>query len=201
MDVLSRSLAAWLVTAGGCAALIASLRFFVRARAVGETLSRKLLHTGCGLLYLLCWPLYDLRWPWSPVLCASAPALATLHFLLVGLGLQSDPELVKSFTRRGERSELLLGPAPYGCIHVAATLAYWQGAPAGVLVIAVLCAGDGLADILGRRMGQSNKWAHNRDKSRAGTLAFFIGAALAAFAALEFAAAKGLVSHRLSRLT
>ena len=56
--------------------------------------------------------------------------------------------------------------AAYRCVHVAATLAYWSGAPGGVLVIAILCAGDGLADIVGRRLGRRVKWPHNRDKVR-----------------------------------
>ncbi len=54
--------------------------------------------------------------------------------------------------------------AVHRCVHVAATLAYWAGAPGGVLVIAILCAGDGLADIVGRRLGRRVKWPHNRDK-------------------------------------
>jgi hypothetical protein len=53
---------------------------------------------GCGLVFLLCWPLYDPRAAWSACLCASVPALATAHFLLVGAGLQRDPDLVRSFT-------------------------------------------------------------------------------------------------------
>ena len=61
---------------------------------------------GCGLLYLLCWPLYAPGWPWSAALCASVPALATLHFVLVGLGLQSDQDLVRSFSVRPDAKDM-----------------------------------------------------------------------------------------------
>jgi len=35
--------------------------------------------------------------------------------------------------------------------------------------------GDGLADLVGRRFGASNKWTFNKDKSIAGSLAFVAG--------------------------
>jgi farnesol kinase/phytol kinase len=38
-----------------------------------------------------------------------------------------------------------------------------------------MAAGDGLADLLGRRLGANNKWPFNKDKSIAGSLAFWAG--------------------------
>ncbi len=74
----------------------------------------RVFEAGCGLVYLLCWPLYDPGAAWSACLCASVPALATAHFLLVGAGLQRDPELVRSFTVCPRiRSALSLRPAPH----------------------------------------------------------------------------------------
>ena len=37
-----------------------------------------------------------------------------------------------------------------------------------------MCGGDGMADIVGRRLGAGNKLPFNEDKSAAGSLAFFI---------------------------
>lgn len=47
--------------------------------------------------------------------------------------------------RTGRREELLRGPLYYAIAHVAVTLALWRGSPAGVLALAMLCGGDGLA--------------------------------------------------------
>lgn len=80
--------------------------------SVASLLSELRLPAGCGLLYLLCWPLYVPGWPWSAALCASVPALATLHFVLVGSGLQNDQELVRSFSVRPDAKVLHSGCMP-----------------------------------------------------------------------------------------
>ena len=128
------------------------------------------------------------------------PALAALHFALVGLGITTDEALVNSATvssnaspdnlqscipckrsdasgamradacmslllqRAGSRQELLRGPFLYGAVIAGITAAYWRNSPIGVTAIAVLCAGDGLADIVGRRYGASNKLPHSPHK-------------------------------------
>ena len=52
---------------------------------------------GTGLIYLTCWPLYD-DLPSSRYVCASVPALATLHFFSVGCGFVNDPLVVAGST-------------------------------------------------------------------------------------------------------
>jgi phytol kinase len=47
----------------------------------------------------------------------------------------------------------------------------------GAQVVALMCGGDGLADIIGRRFGGGAKLPHNRNKSWAGSAAMFAGAA------------------------
>lgn len=49
--------------------------------------------------------------------------------------------------RSGRREELLRGPLLYAAVHVAATLIWWRHSPCGVLALAILCAGDGLAEV------------------------------------------------------
>ena len=68
--------------------------------------------------------------------------------------------------RSGSRQELLRGPFMYGAVISALTALYWRDSPVGVTAIAVLCAGDGFADIIGRRYGGSNKLPHSPDKVR-----------------------------------
>jgi dolichol kinase len=65
--------------------------------------------------------------------------------------------------RQGRRQELLQGPVLYGLAIVACTLYFWRTTPAGVMGIAVLCVGDGLAEVVGRRYGR-DKLPHNKDK-------------------------------------
>jgi dolichol kinase len=52
---------------------------------------------------------------------------------------------------------------------------FWQDGPIGIIALSAMAAGDGLADLCGRRYGRGNKWWFNRDKSIAGSTAFWIG--------------------------
>lgn len=69
--------------------------------------------------------------------CASTPRLCSI--------LPCRPSRHSSLQRAGRREELLRGPLYYAIAHVAVTLALWRGSPAGVLALAMLCGGDGLA--------------------------------------------------------
>jgi len=53
---------------------------------------------------------------------------------------------------------------------------FWTDGPIGIIALSAMAAGDGLADLVGRRYGNGNKWPFNADKSIAGTVAFFAGA-------------------------
>lgn len=79
-----------------------------------------------------------------------------------------DPGFPATFCtqRTGERRELLRGPLQYGLAIAALTAWFWRDSPVGVLGIAVLCAGDGMADIIGRRFGQANKLFYSPQKVR-----------------------------------
>ncbi len=75
--------------------------------------------------------------------------------------------LLQTQQRHGRREELLRGPMYYGIIHTAMTLMYWRSSPAGMTALAVLCGGDGLADIVGRRWGRLlGPLPHNKSKVR-----------------------------------
>lgn len=73
-----------------------------------------------------------------------------------------------------DRTELLRGPLYYVVIMTAATMVFWRQSPVGMMVISLMCGGDGLADIVGRKFG-SAKLPFNRTKSWAGSLAMFAG--------------------------
>lgn len=76
--------------------------------------------------------------------------------------------------------ELLRGPLFYVLILQAATVAWWRTSPVPLLVVATMCGGDGVADIVGRRCPHPRlPW--NAGKSVAGTTAMAaVGAAMGA---------------------
>ena len=81
-------------------------------------------------------------------------------------------------SRSGDAKELLKGPLIYGLAHTLTALSFWLPSPHGIIAIGTLCAGDGFADVLGRRLGKGNALPWNPQKSAAGSLAFFAGAGL-----------------------
>lgn len=136
--------------------------------------ARKALHVGIGTLFCLCWRLFPSRRN-ARVYASAIPGTFTALTLATGLGMRlpSDSFLLHAMTRKHMRSELLHGPLIYGIAHVAASLCFWRASPHGIVGIACLCAGDGFADVVGRRVGH-RKLPWNRDKSVAGTTAFVV---------------------------
>jgi phytol kinase len=135
--------------------------------------SRKLIHIGTGPIFVLCWLMFPdvqiSRW-----LAALVPLLITVQFALVGAGMLKDEAAVKAMARTGDRREILRGPLLYGIAFVAVTLIYWKDSPIGIPALMIICGGDGIADIVGRRVS-SPKLPWSREKSAAGSLSVFLG--------------------------
>lgn len=142
---------------------------------IQPTLSRKIIHIGTGPLYVLCWLLFPAS-PMSRYLAVTVPLGLTLVFLATGLGWLQNKDLVQSSTRHGDPHELLRGPLYYGTAFVVCTLLFWRDSPAGILALMVMCGGDGLADVIGRRFGD-RKLPFSPDKSWAGSAAMCLGSA------------------------
>ncbi|HJQ14473.1 MAG TPA: phosphatidate cytidylyltransferase [Anaerolineales bacterium] len=140
---------------------------------IESRLSRKLIHIGTGPIFVLCWLMFpDLaisRW-----LAALVPLVITAQFVLVGTGLIRDEAAVKAMSRTGDRREILRGPLWYGIIFVAVTLIYWKDSLIGIPALMMMCGGDGIADIVGRRV-RSPKLPWSPEKSVAGSLSVFLG--------------------------
>ena len=149
---------------------------------ITQQLSRKIIHIGTGPLFLICWNLFSSQ-PWARFFAALVPLAITAQFVAVGLGVIQDPAAVQAMTRHGDRREILRGPFYYGLVFVVATLALWRGSPAAVLALMLLCGGDGVADIVGRRLGTA-RLPFNPAKSWAGSLAMFLGGFIFALAFL-----------------
>jgi phytol kinase len=140
---------------------------------VESHLSRKIIHIGTGPLFVICWLLFN-NDPLNKYLAALVPLAFTLQFLLIGMGVIKDDASVKAMSRSGDRREILRGPLYYGIIFVIVTVIYWKSSPIGIIALMLMCGGDGLADIFGRKWG-SVRIPWNKGKSIAGSTGMFVG--------------------------
>jgi phytol kinase len=153
------------------------------------TLSRKLIHIGTGPLFVLCWPLFSAT-PLARYWAALVPLAITCQFFAIGIGLIRDPAAVSAMTRHNDPQEILRGPLLYGLAFIACTILFWRDSPVGILALMVLCGGDGLADIVGRRWG-TRKLPFHGEKSWAGSTAMFAGSWVFGFGFLLLFSALG----------
>lgn len=140
---------------------------------IEQRLSRKIIHIGTGPLFVLCWNLFSAE-PWARFAAALVPLAITAQFVAVGLGWMKDEAAVKAMTRHGDPREILRGPLYYGIVFVVCTVLFWRHSPVGLMALMVMCGGDGLADVVGRRFGKT-KLPFSPEKSVAGSLAMFAG--------------------------
>jgi phytol kinase len=178
-------------------AFLRVMDFLAQRGLIESRLSRKIIHIGTGPIFVLCWLMYpDVqigRW-----LAALVPLVITAQFLLVGMGIIKDDTAVKAMTRRGDRRELLRGPLFYGMMFVALTLVYWKDSLIGIPALMIMCGGDGIADILGRRINSPGlPWS--REKTVAGSLSVFAGGWLLSIFILSVYVWMGTFSGPLSK--
>lgn len=150
--------------------------FFAHRGWIESKLSRKIIHIGTGPIFVLCWLLFDQQYS-ARFLAALVPFATTIQFALVGLGILKDEAAVKAMSRTGNRQEILRGPLFYGIIFVLLTILFWKDNMVGMISLMILCGGDGLADIIGKRI-PSGLLPWSRNKTWAGTTAMFMGGLL-----------------------
>ncbi len=150
--------------------------FFAHRGWIESKLSRKIIHIGTGPIFVLCWLLFDQQYS-ARFLAALVPFATTIQFALVGLGILKDEAAVKAMSRTGVRQEILRGPLFYGIIFVLLTILFWKDNMVGMISLMILCGGDGLADIIGKRI-PSGLLPWSRNKTWAGTTAMFMGGLL-----------------------
>jgi phytol kinase len=158
---------------------IAFLRFmdyFAHRGWIESKLSRKFIHIGTGPIFVLCWLMFP-DVPFARYLAALVPLLITVQFIMVGTGIMKDDAAVQAMTRTGNPKEILRGPLFYGIMFVVLTILYWKDSAIGITALMMMCGGDGIADIVGRRVKSPRLfWSH--EKSVAGSLSVFAGGAL-----------------------
>ena len=147
--------------------------FFAHKGWISSPISRKIIHIGTGPIFVLCWLLFNDS-EISPYLAAIVPLGITLQFALVGLGVIRDPSAVDAMSRTGDRREILHGPLFYGLVFVILTIVFWRRSPIGIVALMTLCGGDGLADVVGKRI-TSMKSPWSTRKSLAGSISMLFG--------------------------
>ncbi len=145
--------------------------YLVTNHKLPRDISRKITHicAGSAIMFL---PLY-IGGDWSHFLNITVFAVWTVLLIQKGLFAADDDQAVKTMTRTGNKRELLKGTLYFVIVAmICGTLYYKQ--PAGVMAMAMLGWGDGLAPIIGTRYGKI-KYHILSDKSVEGSLAFLVG--------------------------
>ena len=163
--------------------------------------ARKIIHTLSAPLFILLWPLFS-NAHGARVFASIVPLLNALRLFLAGTGGSNDDqsspdrgaeaELAGAISRSGDAKESLGGPFVYVMVLLACTLTFWTS-PIGVVSVATMAGGDGLADLVGRRAGSNNKWFFNKNKSMAGSAAFVAGSFFTSFGLISWLISTGVM--------
>ncbi|XP_056686241.1 phytol kinase 1, chloroplastic isoform X6 [Spinacia oleracea] len=86
--------------------------------------------------------------------------------------------------------ELLRGPLYYVLTLAICAIVFWRDSPVGLLSLAMMSGGDGIADIMGRKFGNV-KLPYNQKKSWAGSISMFIFGFLISVGMLYYFSALG----------
>uniref|UniRef100_A0A8R7TZH5 Uncharacterized protein n=1 Tax=Triticum urartu TaxID=4572 RepID=A0A8R7TZH5_TRIUA len=142
------------------------------------------MHITIGMVPLLFWPLFS-SGRYAPFLAALPSAINILRTLLLGLGIRKNEAVVKILSRSGDHREFLKAPLYYVTAIALATSVLWRTSPIAIALICNLCAGDGVADIVGRRLGKE-KLPYNSNKSYAGSIAMVVAGFLGLFLCMHY---------------
>ncbi|ABL66347.1 diacylglycerol/polyprenol kinase family protein [Chlorobium phaeobacteroides] len=149
--------------------------YLVTNNGLPRDISRKITHICAGSVIVFL-PLF-VDGHWSQYLNITVFAVWTLLLVQKGLFAAEDDQAVKTMTRTGDKRELLKGTLYFVVVAMICGSIYYKQFE-GVLAMAVLGWGDGLAPIVGTRYGKI-KYNILSQKSVEGSLAFFVGSALA----------------------
>ncbi|KAL3373216.1 hypothetical protein AABB24_005289 [Solanum stoloniferum] len=173
----------------GAYAFVSTFDFLSERKLIEQNLSRKLVHILSGLLFMASWPIFSAS-RWARYFASVVPLTNCLRLVIHGLSLATDEGLIKSVTREGKPEELLRGPLYYVLVLILCAVLFWRESPVGVISLAMMCGGDGIADIVGRRFG-STKLPYNKQKSWAGSLSMFVLGFLVSVGMLYYFSALG----------
>ncbi len=189
------SSAALCIAAG--TAFVKAVTHSAKIRMLEPRDSRKIIHTLSAPLFMILWPLFSDAYG-ARVFAGIVPLLNALRLYLAGTGggdgrssSSTESELAGAISRSGDAMESLGGPFIYVMVLLFSTLLFWRDSPVGVVSLATMACGDGLADLVGRRLGSTNKWFFNRSKSMSGSAAFVVGSFVASFGLISWLTSTG----------
>lgn len=179
---------------------------FVRAVTYGyeqgwysSKVGRKLNHTLAAPLFILFFPLFSPA-DGARLFAGLVTTTNILRLYLAGTG-SGETSLAKTVSRSGDKAEVLGGPFIYVCIFQLCIWFFWRTSPVGVVAMSTMAAGDGMADLIGRRWGERSPWSFASDnKSMVGTLAFALSAFACSFGLLNWLAATGCLELSLGTM-
>eukprot|EP00536_Pseudo-nitzschia_multiseries_P002468 jgi/Psemu1/183659/e_gw1.33.10.1 len=160
---------------------------------------RKLTHTLSAPLFMVTWPFFSHAF--GARIFAGLVCLTNMYRLyLAGTGDAAESSLANTISRSGDRSEVMGGPFIYVCLFQFFILTFWRNTFPGVVAMTTLAAGDGMADIVGRRFGKDGyKWPFSDgEKSLVGTAAFAVSAFVVTFAMCWWLIATGSLATSLT---
>jgi len=161
-------------------AVVKAITVLVEYRHLDPRDARKLIHTLSAPLFILLWPLFSAADLPARLFCACVPSINAVRLYLASMATTAgeEQELARALSRSGQAQEALGGPFIYVCMLAGFILAFWRTSPVGIVALSTMAAGDGLADLVGRRWGKGNAWPGLSGKSVAGTAAFWIASTL-----------------------
>ena len=151
------------------------LDYLVTNHGLPRDISRKITHICAGTVIIFL-PLFQ-DGHWSQYLNVSVFVIWALLFIQKGFFAPDDDQAVKTMTRTGDKRELLKGTFYFVIVGIICGTVYYKQF-SGVLAMAVLGWGDGLAPIFGMKLGKM-KYKVFSERTVEGSLAFFLGSVLA----------------------
>jgi phytol kinase len=145
--------------------------YLVTNHGLPRDISRKITHICAGSVIVFL-PLY-VDGDWSHFLNITVFAVWTILLIQKGLFAADDDQAVKTMTRTGDKRELLKGTLYFVLVAMVCGTLYYKRME-GVLAMAILGWGDGLAPVIGTRYGKM-KYHVFSDKSVEGSIAFLVG--------------------------
>lgn len=155
--------------------LVAVMDFCVSRFKLPQDISRKITHIGAGTL-IAFWALYTDA-DWTMYLNVFIFAVWIVLLTLKGLTADENDDAVKTMTRTGDRRELLRGPLYFVIVAAVCGTLYYKTFE-GIMAMAALGWGDGVAPMIGSRYGRL-KYTVLSPKSVEGSLSVFVASVAA----------------------
>lgn len=181
----------------GAYSLVRGFDTLARRNLIQQNLSRKLVHILSGLLFTMSWPIFSTSTE-ARYFASIVPTVNCLRLVINGLSLTKDEGLLKSLTREGKPEELLRGPLYYVLMLILSAVVFWRESPVGLISLGMMCGGDGIADIMGRKFG-SKRLPYNQEKSWIGSISMFIFGFCISFGMLYYYSVLGYLELDLGK--